>query len=105
MGFRIRNDYADSLDSVVVALCRDFGRRSVGSRVRRVDMEYKYLNTRMLEAVTDVVGDVKALTLIEEIGSRIGYANSTADEVSETAYKRLKQEVKLSIAKKLYLID
>lgn len=105
MGFRVRNGYTDSLDGLIVALCRDYERRACGSSVKRVEMEYKYINTRLFEAVSEVVGLGNARTLIDEIGSHVGYANSRLDELSETSYKKLKQEVKLAIARKLYLLD
>ena len=100
--------YTATLDGLVVALCADYFRREDAiaerNRSRRVDMEYRYLNFLMLDAAAEIAGERAATAFIEEIGSRIGYASS-AIPLSESAYKVRKQEVKLSIARKLHLLD
>lgn len=105
MGIRSIDGYTDSLDALVVALCRDFERRERESASRRVEMEYKYLNTRMLEAACDIAGAEHGRRMIEEIGERIGYAKSEIAEPSEASYKRLKLATKIAIARRLYLMD
>lgn len=97
--------YTETLDRLVVALCRDYGRRSRGNPHRRVEMEFKYINTRMREAVASVIGHEGAERMIEEIGERIGYAYSAFSDVSEVNYKQKKQLSKLAIARGLYLLD
>ena len=104
MGTGNRDGYTDSLDTLIVALCADFERRSHGSPDRRVAMEFKYLNTRMTEGAAEIVGHRLAEQMILEIGRRIGYASSMIEDISESTYKRKKQAVKRSIARKLYLM-
>ncbi|MBQ9085242.1 MAG: hypothetical protein IJY24_06270 [Clostridia bacterium] len=100
--------YTPTLDSLVVALCADYFRRQdaiEGARFsRRVDMEYRYLNYLIHEAAAEIAGEREALTFIEEIGQKIGYAASSI-YLSENAYKVRKQEVKTGIARKLHLLD
>ena len=67
-------------------------------------MEYEYINRRLREAAGEVVG-VDYRIYINEIGDKIGYAYSRVDGISETEYKERKKEVKLSIARKLHLLD
>ncbi len=105
MGNRYIEKMDGSLDGLIVALCHDYPRRAVGSAHRRVDMEYRYINTRMLEAVSELYGERYAPALIHEIGEHIGHANSALDYTSETNYKRIKYQAKLAIARKLYLFD
>lgn len=105
MGVRSIRGYTDALDALIISLCRDFSRRERGSDTRRVAMEYKYLNTRMLEAACDVAGEEYGRQMIKEIGERIGYAKSELDEPSEATYKRLKLATKIAIARRLYLFD
>ena len=105
MGVRNMNGYTDTLDDLVVALCRDFFRRERRCDNRRVAMEHKYINTKMIEAVSEVIGNRYAEMMIREIGERVGYAASGIDDLSESTYKRKKVEVKLAIARKLYLLE
>jgi hypothetical protein len=110
MGARYINDesYVDTLDYLIIAICRDFRTRQRAieekSFRRRTLMEYEYLNRRLIEAASDVVGDDYE-TYIDEIGNKIGYAYSKIDDISETEYKCRKKEVKISIAKRLHLMD
>lgn len=96
------------VDAVVVALCADFDRRVCvlrdGKVSHRVEMEYKYLNYKMLGAAAEIVGEESAILYIREIGTRIGYANCHSLE-SERTYKNKKREVKYNIAKRLNLCD
>lgn len=105
MGVRNLNGYNDTLDDLVVALCRDFERRERRCDNRRVAMEHKYINTRMSDAAAEIVGTRYAEMMIREIGNRIGYAASEIEDFSESTYKRKKAEVKLAIARKLYLSE
>ena len=105
MGVRNLNGYCDTLDDLVIALCRDYMRREKRCDNRSVGMEHKYINTRMIEAASEIVGARYAEMMITEIGDRIGYAASGMEDLSESTYKRKKAEVKLAIARKLYLLE
>ena len=102
-------EYSDTLDSVIVSLCRDYERRDhvvkEGGCSERTAMEYRYLNYRILEGVKEIVGETYAPIFIEEIGRRTGFAYTDVGYLSESAYKTAKQDVKLSIARKLHLFD
>ena len=109
MGTRnIEDSYTDTLDGVVVALCRDFKRRedAVEKKLcsRRTAMEYEYINARVYDAAREIAGKY-ALDYIYEIGERVGYAYSKVDGSSESTYKIMKKEIKKNIAKKLHMID
>ena len=99
---------AKLIDGIIVALCADYQRRKCAiaeqSVPKRVRMEYSYINTRMLLAAGEIAGHAFAELIIDEIGSRIGYAASGMDCLCELSYKSLKQRVKKNIAKKLYLL-
>ena len=101
--------YTDSVDMIVVGMCQDYERRreilSLGYASRRVELEFKYLNFKINEAVMEIVDERLALPYIKEIGGRIGYAKSEIDCVSESTYKIQKKEIKINIARKLHLID
>ena len=94
---------------MVVALCADYERRrsAIAERsvTHRTEMEYLYLNFKLLSAAEEIVGESRAELMIREIGERIGYAYSDLYEMSEVSYKKKKQEVKTNIAKRLHLID
>ena len=100
--------YDDTLDRLVVAFCRDYFRREEAIRdskcTKRTRMEYEYVNRRIADATREIVGH-EYETYVKEIGYEIGYVNSEADEVCESNYKIRKAEVKISIAKKLHLLD
>ena len=100
--------YDDTLDRLVVAFCRDYFRREEAIRdskcTKRTRMEYEYVNRRIADAAREVVAEQYEL-YISEIGFGIGYANSRVDNVCESHYKIRKAEVKISIAKKLHLLD
>ena len=106
MGTQILLD--PGVDAVVVALCADFDRRvdavNCGSVGHKVEMEYKYLNYKMLEAAMEIVGESFARLYIREIGSKTGYASSECTECERT-YKIKKREVKYNIARRLNLCD
>ena len=101
--------YTETLDMLVVALCRDFERRENAIAKRscktRTEMEYRYINYRILEAAEEIVGERYARIFIDEIGCRIGYAYSTVDCMSEFLYKERKKDMKLNIARRLHLLD
>ncbi|MBQ7363409.1 MAG: hypothetical protein IJW48_03045 [Clostridia bacterium] len=101
--------YTDSLDSLIVSLCRDYERREASVRdgrcTGRTAMEYKYINHKISEGAIEIAGERYGRVFIDEIGSRTGFAYSSVDCLGETSYKLLKQDVKLNIAKKLHLID
>ena len=104
----IEGDYKDTLDGIIVALCRDYRRREEAVRnktcSRRTSMEYEYINSRILSAAREIADDL-AENYINEIGKRVGYAYSRVDYASESTYKRIKKEIKKNIAKKLHMID
>lgn len=99
----------NTLDELIVALCRDFERRKKAiaekSYGARTLMEYRYINFRMLEAVAELAGEDDAECFINEIGSKTGYAKSELYRLSEATYKRRKSEAKRAIALKLHLVD
>ncbi|MBQ8720436.1 MAG: hypothetical protein IJY65_05325 [Clostridia bacterium] len=100
---------AAGVETLVVALCLDYERREeamrVGSVSHRTDMEYRYLNFKIYDAAAEIVGERDACLFINEIGRKVGYAQSEIGAMSEAAYKIRKREVKVNIAKKLHLID
>ena len=100
--------YSDTLNMLVVAHCLDFFRRKAeieaGGCAKRTRMEYVYLNKMITEAAQAIVGEDHEI-YIREIGEGIGYAKSALSDVSEGTYKRRKKEVKISIARKLHLLD
>ena len=100
--------YAPTLDAVIVALCRDLGRRERalmrGDCSARVAMEYRYVNSRIYEAAEEIAGAHYARIYIEEIGARTGWVSSRIT-LSEGAYKEEKLAVKRNIARKLHLMD
>jgi len=102
-------EYTQELDGLIVAHCRDFDRRdrliSEGRCERRTLMELRFLNYKILDAASDIVGERLAPLFIKDIGSRTGYSSSDVDCMSEGMYKQKKQLCKLSIARRLYLID
>ena len=97
-----------TLDALVVALCRDYKRQreiiEARTAERRVDTEYRYYCFKIYDAAAEIVGERLAEEFISEIGNRVGYANSSLYYFSEKHYKDTKQRVKESIAKKLHLI-
>ena len=99
----------ETLSRLVVALCADFGRRCAliesGKVVRRVEMELRYLNAKIYDAASEVVGEEYAENIIYEIGNKIGYARSEISAWSESTYKIYKREVAINIARRLYLIS
>ena len=105
----IEYGYGDTLDNLIVAICRDYPRRKdavIENRCSaRCAMEYRYLNSGILRAAIEVAGETDGETYIYEIGEKIGYAYSRIDNVSESTYKKIKKEVKLNIARKLHFLD
>lgn len=97
------------VNNIIVAHCADYQRkkRAIMTRScsRRVLMEYKYTNSRLFDAATEFIGSTYAEDLIFEIGNYVGFANTKIKCISESCYKRYKEEVKEVMAKKLYLID
>jgi hypothetical protein len=97
-----------SLERVIESLCYDYRRRKTAIDdellPKRVLTEYKFLNSKILEGVIEIIGPADSEVLIDDIGMRRGYANSTVNRFSEVKYKQLKADIKLNIAKKLYLI-
>ena len=98
----------DTLDDLIVSLCRDYFRRekaiSLPGLSHRTKVELKYLNHKISEASKEIAGD-DFLTYINEIGRSVGYAKSAVTDVSETEYKLKKSEIKANIAKKMHLSD
>ena len=108
VGYVNDNGFSETLDFLIIALCRDFEtrERSIKEKScnRRTLMEYEYINRRLVDAAREIVGESYGI-YIKEIGERIGYAYSRVDGLSETDYKIKKKEVKLNIARKLHLLD
>ena len=106
---KVKIDKPDSVDLLVIALCRDFDRRKkaidLGSATRRTLVEFRYLNFKILEAVGDVVEKDLVPIYIEEIGNNVGYAKTVIDGISEVSYKKTKKLLRENIAKKLHLTD
>ena len=98
-----------SADAVVCALCADYARRELLCALpnigRRMRAELAYYNSKILAAAESVVGEADAMTYINDIGARKGYAYSLVEGVCELTYKRRKREVKCEIARRLYLIE
>lgn len=105
---RTRKKLTDSLDLLVEALCLDYSRRArhigANSVSKRTETEYKYLNFKIFDAAVSVCGERDALTYIEEIGNRVGYAKSKTLH-SEVTYKKYKAMIKHNIALMLHLKD
>ena len=101
--------YTETLDMLVVALCYDFERREKAIAERscktRTEMEYRYINYRILDAAEEIVSERYARIFIDEIGNRVGYAYSMVDCMSELFYKARKRDIKLNIARHLHLLD
>ena len=99
----------NSLDCLVIALCRDYERRErairEGIATRRTLVEFRYYNFKIVEATCEVVSENEAMIYIKEIGENIGYANSRIPGISEVAYKKFKKLIRENIAKKLHLSD
>lgn len=99
----------DCADEVVVALCKDYGRRATaikeGKLSRRTLCELRYYNYTIFNAASEIVGERDAMEFISDIGGAVGYAASRLEYFSEAYYKRKKIEVKRCIAKRLHLID
>lgn len=94
---------------IVEALCAHYTTRekaicenTVSPRVR---MEYIYVNSKMLDASSEVVGEPYARSFILDIGSGVGYANTKIDAFSETAYKKSKLAIKRKIGERLHFLD
>ena len=104
-----RKNVESSLDTLVIALCLDYGRRQRAIEERcvtkRTDTEFRYYNFKIFDAAAEIVGERFAARYIEEIGERVGYAKSSVDCVSEITYKNYKRRIKDNIAKKLHLCD
>ena len=99
----------DSLDKLIVALCQDYKRRQNAILERsfssRTQMEYRYINYRIEEGALEICPINCVESFIDEIAMRRGYAGSSIDCMSESTYKRQKQEIKYNVARKLHLID
>ena len=108
VGYVNDNGFSETLDFLIIALCRDFEtrERSIKEKScnRRTLMEYEYINRRLVDAAREIGGESYGI-YIKEIGERIGYAYSRIDHLSETDYKVKKREVKLNIARKMHLLD
>lgn len=104
-----RKNVESTLDTLVIALCLDYGRRQRAilerTATKRTDTEYRYYNFKIFDAAAEIVGERFAERYIEEIGARVGYAKSAVDCVSEITYKDYKRRIKDNVAKKLHLCD
>ena len=99
----------DLLDRLIVAICADYERRAAaiksGSVSRRVEMEYKYMNSRVFYGAGEISGGALAEIFINDIGKGIGYHSSKICGIGENTYKTYKTEIKSNIARKLSLLD
>ena len=99
----------DTVRQTVVALCADYSRRASliagGAVSRRTEIEFRYINFKILEAAEEIAPERDALTYIDEIGRRVGYAKSAISYIGERAYKTQKHGIEINIAKKLHLVD
>ena len=104
-----RKDVESTVDTLVIALCLDYARRQNAilerSVSKRTDTEFRYYNFKIFDAAAEIVGDRFAERYIKEIGTRLGYAKSEVECVSEITYKNYKRLIKDNIAKKLHLCD
>ena len=104
-----RVDLPAGVELIVVAVCADYERREKeicqATASHRTDMEYRYLNFKIYDAAAEIVGEDEAVSFINEIGRKVGYAASSLAYMSEATYKIRKREVKVNIAKRLHLID
>ncbi len=98
----------EGVRDIVKALCADYERRRKVIKERsaspRVENEYRYYNTVILESVTEIVGKKYAEALISDIGSGGGYWQSCSDFLSESTYKRRKRAIINNIAFRLHLL-
>lgn len=98
----------DELESLIIALCADFLRRSAVILARNapynVIMEYRFLNYRIMNAAIEIAGTRDALNFICDIGSNVGYSSTKLYALSEAEYKQRKSDVKVNIAKRLSLL-
>ncbi len=96
------------LETLIVALCRDYPRRAEVIKSRgapyNVIMEYRFLNYRIMNAAIEIAGSRDALYFIYDIGQDIGYASSDLWVLSEVLYKQRKKEVRDNIARRLSLM-
>lgn len=99
----------NTLDELVIALCRDYARRDRAiaerSARKRTDTEYRYYNFKIFDAVAEIVGERYAEAYINDIGRRVGYAKTELYFVSEVTYKKYKRMIMDNVAKKLHLCD
>ena len=97
------------LDRLIVAICADYARRKAAieehSVSRRVEMEYKYMNSRVFDGAGEISGGALAELFINDIGSGTGYSSSKIYGMGESTYKMYKTEIKGNIARKLSLCD
>ena len=97
-----------SLERMIEGLCFDYERRkreiAEDKLPKRVLIEYKFLNGKIMEAAIEIVGHIDSEVMIYDIGMRRGYAKSPINRFSEIHYKMLKAKIKLNIAKKLLLL-
>ena len=96
-----RASYAlpDTVEQIVVAMCRDYKRRAVGivtpETSARTKVEYRYLNYKIADAVAELVERRNVPIFIDASSAVVG--------MSESVYKRTKVQIKYNIAKKLHI--
>jgi hypothetical protein len=98
-----------SIECLITAIVADYGRRAEEIAKKelspRVIMEYRYYNTKIYNAVAEIVGESQADRYISDIGGRKGYPRNGDIYYSEAIYYRKKQACKVGIARALNLID
>ena len=95
---------------IIQGLCADYERRAKviaeNCLPPRIISEAKYYNVKIFDAVAEIVGEEKAKSYIQDIGSRTGYNHRPdAEYLSEVTYYRKKRECKINIAKKLNFVE
>jgi hypothetical protein len=105
----IKAKLPQTLDELVVALCRDYERRAAALSSdgvsTRTKVEFRYLNYKIADAVGELVERELVPVFIREIGDRVGYSASAVVCMSESTYKSKKASAKVNIARKLHFCD
>lgn len=100
-------DYV-TIDLIVKSLTADYNRRALAilrnELPPRIIMEYRYYNTKIFNAVAEIVGEEVAEDYISDIAESRGYSKNTDIYISEKGYYRKKRTCKENIARSLNLI-
>ena len=103
----MKSEKERNLSDIVIALCADYDRRRKAilykSERERVISEYIYINAKLFRAAAEIAGAAHAEEYINDIGNAIGYARTALEDVSEAAYKKIKNEIKENMYRTLNL--